>query len=196
MLNMGRRVAHCRLRFRRHGSPVVCPALAKGGMRSEAAQEFEFEPIGRQIFVRLPGESRDSPCRHSGILKQWQCLTNGRAQAKWTPACAGVTRKHAPENSCPASPAFVPCLLSSWAGGPRQLLLLRSLAGSAAGNRATTAAGPPGPPRPAGEVRAGAASPALCSTSFIMSISILVACRSALADLSTICVTIASRLVI
>jgi len=40
-----------------------------------------------------------------------------------------------------------------------------------------------------------AASPALCSTSFIMSNSVLVAHRSALADLSTICVTIASCLV-
>ena len=49
--------------------------------------------------------------------------------------------------------------------------------------------------QPAGS-RGGAASLALCSTSFIMSISILVARRSALADLSTICVTIASRLVI
>src|SRR5271165_1960318 len=42
----------------------------------------------------------------------------------------------------------------------------------------------------------GAAAPAFCSTSFIMSNSILVARKSALADLLTICVTIASRLVI
>jgi hypothetical protein len=42
----------------------------------------------------------------------------------------------------------------------------------------------------------GAAAPAFCSTSFITSNSILVARRSALGDLLTICVTIASRLVI
>src|SRR3974377_1256221 len=42
----------------------------------------------------------------------------------------------------------------------------------------------------------GEAAPAFCSTSFIMSNSILVARRLALADSLTICVTIASRLVI
>src|SRR5271163_4232289 len=42
----------------------------------------------------------------------------------------------------------------------------------------------------------GATAPAFCSTSFIMSNSILVARRSALTDLLTICATIASRLVI
>ena len=70
------------------------------------------------------------------------------------------------------------------------------LAGSAGATARRTAAPPPlsaaANRRDSG---GGAASPALCSTSFIMSISILVARRSADADLSTIWLTIASRLV-
>jgi len=76
---------------------------------------------------------------------------------------------------------------------------LRSLAGSAAATAPRTAARPPCPPRPTGGVRTAVQKgrpSALRLSSFIMSISILVARRSALADLSTICVTIASRLVL
>jgi hypothetical protein len=59
-------------------------------------------PLAGKIFDRLPGESRDPSRRCSGVFKQCQCLTNGRAPAKWTPACAGVTSKHAPEEFLPS----------------------------------------------------------------------------------------------